>query len=180
MTLAMNYLIRGAVFVLLFTAMFFVVRSIRKFDPIKKIQEQMEDWERQRLLENGKSHTGWLERLLEKLDRNLTQAGIKRYVPKGTAEVFFLCCAAEFVLVFLCFGEGIVVPFMAGVAAIYVNILLIDILRFKNRRMTENHLLSMLNSISDLALTDAIPLKRCPGPLPSDIPKYRGYPESLL
>jgi len=154
MTLTMNYLIKGAVFVLLFTAMFFVVRSIRNFDPIKKIQEQMEDWERQRLLENGKSHTGWLERLLEKLDRNLTQAGIKRYVPKGTAEVFFLCCAAEFVLVFLCFGEGIVVPFMAGVAAIYVNILLIDILRFKNRRMTENHLLSMLNSISDLALTE--------------------------
>ena len=154
MTLAMNYLIKGAVFALLFTAMFFVVRSIRRFDPLKKLQEQMEDWERQRLLEQGKSHTGWLERLLDKLDRNLTQAGIKKYVPKGTAEVFFLSCVAEFVLVFWCLGEGILVPFMAGVAAVYVNILLIDILRFKNRRVTENHLLSMLGSISDLALTE--------------------------
>ena len=147
-------LIKGAVFVLLFTAMFFLVRSIRRFDPLKKIQEQMEGWERQRLLEHGASHTGWLERLLDKLDRNLTQAGIKRYIPKGTAEVFFLWCAVEFVVVFMCFSEGVMVPFMAGIAVVYINILLIDILRFKNHRITENHMLAMLCSISDLALTE--------------------------
>ena len=155
MTLTMNYLIKGTVFALLFAAMFFVIRSIQHFDPMKKVLEQMEDWERKRLFRDRNAGTSQLERLLENLDRNLTQAGIKRYVPKGTAEVFFLWCAAEFVLVFGLFGEGILLPFMAGVLAVYLNILLIDILRFKNRRITENHLLSMLNSISDLALSES-------------------------
>ena len=155
MTPIVNHLIKGAVFVLLFAAMFFLVRGIRQFDPMKKVQEQVDEWERRRKLPGRNAGTSRLERLLDRLDRNLTQAGIKRYIPKATAEVFFLWCAAEFVLVFWLFGEGILLPFMAGLLAVYLNILLIDILRFKNRRITENHLLSMLNSISDLALSES-------------------------
>lgn len=154
MTPIANHLIKVTVFALLFTAMFFLVRGIRKFDPMKKIQEQMDDWERRGVLSSKNTGTGWLERLLDRLDKNLTQAGIKRYIPKAAAEVFFLWCAAEFVLVFFVVRDGVLLPFMAGVLAVYLNILWIDILRFKNRRITENHLLSMLNGISDLALSE--------------------------
>ena len=82
MTPIIQYTIKGIIGILLFTAMYFVVRGIRQFDPMKKVQEQVDDWERRRLFRNLNAGTSWLERLLDHLDRNLTQAGIKRFLPK--------------------------------------------------------------------------------------------------
>ena len=155
MTPMMSALIKGAIFVLLLFACAFMVRSMRHFDPMGKIRKQMEEWERKKLLEGAKLSDGLMERAIEKLDRNLTQAGIKRYVPKATAELFILLCSAEFVAVFLCLKKGILLPLAAGAFVVYLNFLLTDILRFTNRKRTENHLMPMLCNISDLSMTES-------------------------
>ena len=89
------------------------------------------------------------------MDEHLTQAGIKRFLPKAGVEIYFLFNVLEFTLIFCLAGEGILVPLLTAGAAVYANKLILDLLRFKNKRITEKHLLELLNLISDYAMSES-------------------------
>lgn len=163
---------RGILFVLLATAMYFLVRALRGADPLKRIREKMDALDRQRLLGMDLQKQSFLERHLDKLDEQLTQAGIKRFLPKACVEIYFLFNVLEFTLIFCLAGEGILIPLMTAGLAVYVNKLIIDLLRYRNKCITEAHLLELLNLISDYAISESeitMILFRCGQSMPSPL-----------
>lgn len=172
----LSYGIKGLMFVCLAVAMYHLVRVIQNGTFKRKVQKVLDDWDRQRILSKEKEKKDFLERWLDRLDEKLTQAGLKRYVPKATVELFVVFNLVEFTLVFWLAGEGILLPLVAGCFAVYLNKLLIDLLRYKNKRITENHLLEFLNLISDYAITENeitmilyLTAQRMPNPLKREL-----------
>lgn len=149
-----QYGIKGLIFIALVVSMYFFICILQKAKPLQRAQKVLEDWDRQRILSLGMEKKDFFERWLDRLDEQLTQAGLKRYVPKATVELFVVFNLVEFTLVFWLAGEGIFLPFAAGCFAVYLNKLMIDLLRYKNKKITENHLLELLNFISDYAITE--------------------------
>ena len=69
-------------------------------------------------------------------------------------------------------GEGILVSLLTAGAAVYGNKLLLDLLRFRNKRITENHLLELLNLIGDYAISEGeitMILYRCGQSMPNPL-----------
>ena len=144
-------------FILLFLiiGMFLLVRAVRAFDPFGKILDKVDELDRERLLNTGSQKKFFFEKYLDKLDEHLTQAGVKRFLPKAGVEVYFLFNILEFALIFFFMGDGILIPFLTAALAVYVNKLILDVLRFHNKQITEKHLLELLNLISDYSLSES-------------------------
>ena len=85
-------------FILLFLiiGMFLLVRAVKAFDPFGKIFDKMDELDRERLLNTGSQKKTFFEKCLDKLDEHLTQAGVKRFLPKAGVEVYFLFNILEF------------------------------------------------------------------------------------
>ena len=149
-----SFSVKVLVFLLLAVSMYFLVMNIRRFDPVRKLQEAVDDMDRQRILESSNKKKGFFERFMDRLDEQLTQAGIKRFLPKATVEIYFLLNVLEFAAVFYLAGDGIFLPLLCAGTAVCLNKLLLDMLRFRNRKVTEDHLLELLNMISDCSLSE--------------------------
>lgn len=157
---------------LLAAGMYFLVKVIREYGPLQKLREKVDDIDRQRVLGMEQEKQGFLERYLDRLDEHLTQAGIKRFLPKAGVEIYFLINVLEFTLIFCLVGEGILVPLLAAGVAVYANKLILDLLRFRNKRITETHLLELLNLISDYAISESeitMILYRCGQSMPNPL-----------
>ena len=145
-------ILKICVLLFLITGMLFTVRTIRTFNPLEKLLGVVNELERDRLLEVGSQEKTFFEKYLDKLDEQLTQAGVKRFLPRAGVEIYFLINVLEFTLIFFLMGDGILIPFLTAVLAVYVNRLILDILRFRNKHITEKHLLELLNLFSDYSL----------------------------
>ena len=157
---------------LLAAGMYFLVKVIREYGPLQKLREKVDDIDRQRVLGMEQEKQGFLERYLDRLDEHLTQAGIKWFLPKAGVEIYFLFNVLEFTLIFCLVGEGILVPLLAAGASVYANKLILDLLRFRNKRITETHLLELLNLISDYAISESeitMILYRCGQSMPNPL-----------
>lgn len=165
-------LLKGLLFILLAVGMYFLVRAIKAYDPLHKLREKVDEIDRQRVLGTETHKKGFLERYLDRLDEHLTQAGVKRFLPKAGVELYFLFHVLEFTVIFCLMGEGILVPLLTAGAAVYGNKLLLDLLRFRNKRITENHLLELLNLIGDYAISESeitMILYRCGQAMPNPL-----------
>ena len=158
------------VLVLLTVGMHFLVKAIREYEVFQKLRDSLEELDRQKLLEQRKK--SFLQKMLDRQDEKLVQAGVKKYLPKARVEIYFLLNVLEFTLIFLMAGEGILIPLLFAGLAVYLNQLILDILRYRNKRITEKHLLELLNLISDYSLSESeitMILYKCgqmmPGPL---------------
>ena len=157
---------------LLVVGMYLFLKVIREYEPLRKLREKVEDLDRQRVLGAEMEKKGFLERYLDRLDEHLTQAGVKRFLPKACVEIYFLINVLEFTLIFCLAGEGILVPLLTAGAAVYANKLILDLLRFRNKRITEKHLLELLNLISDYAISESeitMILYRCGQSMPNPL-----------
>ena len=167
-----NILLKLLLLGLLAAGMYFLVKVIREYGPLQKLREKVDDIDRQRVLGMEQEKRGFLERYLDRLDEHLTQAGIKRFLPKAGVEIYFLFNVLEFTLIFCLVGEGILVPLLAAGASVYANKLILDLLRFRNKRITETHLLELLNLISDYAISESeitMILYRCGQSMPNPL-----------
>lgn len=167
-----NILLKLLLLGLLAAGMYFLVKVIREYGPLQKLREKVDDIDRQRVLGMEQEKRGFLERYLDRLDEHLTQAGIKRFLPKAGVEIYFLFNVLEFTLIFCLVGEGILVPLLAAGASVYANKLILDLLRFRNKRITETHLLELLNFISDYAISESeitMILYRCGQSMPNPL-----------
>lgn len=157
---------------LLITGMYLLIDLIKRYDPVSRIRDKVEELDRIRRLGTEKGRQNILERYLDRLDEHLTQAGIKRFLPKAGVELFFLFNVLEYTFFFCVVGDGILIPLLSAAAAVYINKLIVDLLRFKNRRITENHLLELLNMVSDYAISEGEITKilyRCGHSLPNPL-----------
>lgn len=143
------------VFLLLLVGMYFLVRGMQGFDPVQKMKDTMDELDRNRILDTRKGKKNRFERFLDKLDEQLTQAGLKKRIPKATVEIFFLVNVLEFTAVFIVAGDGILIPLLEAGIAVYINKLIIDLLRYRNKKITEKHLLELLNLISDFSISES-------------------------
>ena len=141
------------VLVLLIVGMYFLVKAIREYEVFQKLRDSLDELDRQKLLEQHKK--SFLQKMLDRLDEKLVQAGVKKYLPRAGVEIYFLLNVLEFTLIFVLAGEGILIPLMFGGLAVYLNQLILDILRYRNKRITEKHLLELLNLISDYSLSES-------------------------
>lgn len=141
------------VLVLLIVGMYFLVKAIREYEVFQKLRDSLDELDRQKLLEQRKKSI--LQKMLDRLDEKLVQAGVKKYLPRAGVEIYFLLNVLEFTLIFVLAGEGILIPLMFGGLAVYLNQLILDILRYRNKRITEKHLLELLNLISDYSLSES-------------------------
>ena len=141
------------VLVLLIVGMYFLVKAIREYEVFQKLRDSLDELDRQKLLDQHKK--SFLQKMLDRLDEKLVQAGVKKYLPRAGVEIYFLLNVLEFTLIFVLAGEGILIPLMFAGLAIYLNQLILDILRYRNKRITEKHLLELLNLISDYSLSES-------------------------
>ena len=165
-------LLKGTLLVLLVVGMYFLVKAVREYGPLQKLREKVDDIDRQRLLGAESRKQGFMEQYLDRLDEHLTQAGVKRFLPKAGVEIYFLFNVLEFTLLFCLAGEGILVPLLTAGAVVYANKLILDLLRFRNKRITEKHLLELLNLISDYAISEneiTMILYRCGQSMPNPL-----------
>ena len=72
---------------LLVAGMYLLLKVIREYDPLQKLREKVDDLDRQRVLGAEIEKKGFLERYLNRLDEHLTQAGVKRFLPKACVEI---------------------------------------------------------------------------------------------
>lgn len=96
-----------------------------------------------------------MQKMLDRLDEKLLQAGVKKYFSKAGVEIYFLLNVLEFTLIFVLAGDGILMPLLFAGLAVYLNQLILDILRYRNKSITEKHLLELLNLISDYSLSES-------------------------
>lgn len=158
------------VFLLLAVGMYFVIKGIREYEIANKIRNKVDELERQRFLETEQK--SFMQKYLAKMDERLTQAGIKKFLPRATVEIYFLFNVLEFTLIFCLAGNGILIPLGIAGVAVYLNKLILDILRFRNKRITEKHLLELLNLISDYSLSESeitLILYRCGQMMPNPL-----------
>ncbi|MBE5868286.1 MAG: hypothetical protein E7293_04905 [Lachnospiraceae bacterium] len=142
-------------FILLAVGMYFLVRAVRDYEPAGKIREKIDELYRRRLLNTELEKRGVLEKYLDRLEEHLLQAGVKSFSPKLSVEFYFLFNVVEFTLIFCLSGEGILVPLLKAGAAIYMNKMILDILRYRRRKVVEKHLLAFLNLVSDYSLSES-------------------------
>lgn len=147
--------IKVVILVLLTLGMYLLIRRMEAFDPVKRVKDKVDELDRQRILDGEPCKKKRFERYLDKLDEQLTQAGVKRILPKATVEIFFAINVLEFTLVFLLAGDGILLPLLIAGILVYGNKLVIDLLRYRNKRITEMHLLELLNLISDFSISES-------------------------
>ena len=151
--------------------MYFFIMVIRDYEVFRKVRAKVDELDRQKLLEE--SQKSFLQKYLDRLDEQLVQAGIKKYLPRAGVEMYFLINVLEFTLIFCLAGEGILFPFLFACLAVYLNKMILDILRFRNKRITEKHLLELLNLISDYSLSESeitMILYRCGQILVPEVP----------
>ena len=158
------------VFFFLAIGMYFLIKGIQKYEILGKVREKVDELDRQRILQEEQK--SFFQRYLSKVDDHLTQAGIKKFLPRAGVEIYFLFNILEFTLIFCLVGDGIFIPLgMAGIA-VYLNKLILDLLRFRNKRITEKHLLELLNLISDYSLSESeitMILYRCGQMMPNPL-----------
>ena len=162
--------IKAWIFLLLVTGMFSLIRVIQGYEIGKKLLEKADELDRQRRVEEGKKSR--LQKYLDRLDEKLLQAGVKKYLPRAGVELYFLVNILEFTLIFCLSGEGILLPLLSAALAVYLNGLILDILCYRNKRITEKHLLELLNLISDYSLSESeitMILYRCGRMLPEPL-----------
>jgi len=150
----LSFSIKVVLFGLLAVAMYFLIKAIQSYAPVKKIRNKLEDLDRQRILGLDREKKNFLEKVLDRLDEQLAQAGIKRFFPKAGVEIYFLFNVLEFTLIFCLVGEGGFIPFLTASLAVYMNKLILDVLRYRNKKITEKHLLELLNLISDYSISE--------------------------
>lgn len=158
------------VLVLLIVGMYFLVKAIREYEVFQKLRDSLDELDRQKLLEQRKK--SFLQKMLDRLDEKLVQAGVKKYLPRAGVEIYFLLNLLEFTLIFVLAGEGILIPLLFAGLAVYLNQLILDILRYRNKRITEKHLLELLNLISDYSLSESeitIILYKCGQMMPNPL-----------
>ena len=158
------------ILVFLWLGMYLLVKAIRAYEPLQKVREKMDELDRQRLL--PQEEKSMLQKHLDRLDEKLIQAGIKKILPRAGVEIWFLFNVLEFTLIFCLTGEGILIPFLTASLGVYLNSLILDILRFRNKRITEKHLLEFLNLFSDYSLSESeitMLLYRCGQVLPQPL-----------
>lgn len=158
------------VFLLLAVGMYFVIKGIREYEIANKIRNKVDELERQRFLETEQK--SFMQKYLAKMDERLTQAGIKKFLPRATVEIYFLFNVLEFTLIFCLAGNGLLIPLGIAGVAVYLNKLILDILSFRNKRITEKHLLELLNLISDYSLSESeitMILYRCGQMMPNPL-----------
>ena len=126
-----NIGIRIILFSLLAVGMYLLIKAVHAVKPVKTVLLKLDEMEKDRALETGEKKKGFA-RYLDRMDEQLTQAGIKRWMPKATVELYFLFNVLEFTLIFCLAGEGILLPLLTAAIAVYLNKLLIDILRYRN------------------------------------------------
>ncbi|MBQ8232630.1 MAG: hypothetical protein IJZ34_12000 [Lachnospiraceae bacterium] len=143
-----------AILIFLGVGMYCLIKWIQAYDPMLQIREKVDDLDRQRILDSGNRKKNRFERSLDRLDEQLTQSGLKKILPKATVEIFVLFNVLEFTLVFLLAGEGILIPFLEAGMAVYLNKLIVELFRYRNKRITEKHLLELLNLISDFSISE--------------------------
>lgn len=148
-----TYMFLLLIFLLLFAAMYFLLKSIAAYDPLEKFRTSVNRWEKKRVLGNGKEKRN-PERFFDALDEQVEQAGLKRMFPKAATEAVLLFCIVEYVLIFHLVGKNMIVSFAAAGGAMLVNRLVLDALRYRNMKITEKHLLELLNLISDHSLVE--------------------------
>lgn len=161
---------KALIVLLLVTGMFFLIRAIQGYEISKKLLEKADELDRQRVVEEGKKSR--LQKYLVRLDEKLLQAGVKKYLPRAGVELYFLVNLLEFTLIFCLTGEGILLPLLSAGLAVYLNGLILDILCYRNKRITEKHLLELLNLISDYSLSESeitMILYRCGRMLPEPL-----------
>ena len=141
------------ILVLLWLGMYLLIKAIRAYEPLQKVREKMDELDRQRLLPQEEKSR--LQRYLDRLDEKLIQSGIKKILPRAGVEIWFLFNVLEFTLIFCLMGEGILIPILTAFLGVYLNSLILDILRFRNKRITEKHLLEFLNLFSDYSLSES-------------------------
>ncbi len=147
--------LKALVFILLLLAAYWFLQLAYKFEPIKRLKEKMDDMERKRLLDEEKKKDSFLERYLDSLDERLTQAGLKKVLPKATVEIYVLFNLLEFTLVFCFMKSGILIPLMVAALAVYINKFVIDLLRYRNKKKIEGQLLEFMNLVSDYSLSES-------------------------
>ena len=150
----LSIFIKVLLFLILAVAMYVLVKAVRQYGPLKKIRDKIDDMDRQRILDTEVRKKNFLEKHLDRLDEQLVQAGIKRFLPKAGVEMYFLVNVLEFTSIFCLAGDGIFVPLLTAGIAVYANKLALDMLRYRNKRITEKHLLEFLNLISDYSISE--------------------------
>ncbi len=145
---------RILLFLLLFSLSFFLVMFFRKLRPVDRVRKKLDELDRKRLMETGFMKKGYVEGRLDRLDEELTQAGVKRFIPKAAVEIWFLVNVLEFSLIFCFMDEGILIPLLTAALAVYVNKMSLDMLRYRNNRIIEKHMLQFMNLVSDYSISE--------------------------
>lgn len=158
------------ILILLSVGMYFFLKALREYELLQKVRGKMDELDRQRVLSENRESI--LQKYLNRLDEQLIQAGVKKYLPRAGVEIYFLFNVLEFTLIFCLAGDGILIPLLIAGLAVYLNKLILDILRFRNKRITERHLLEFLNLISDYSLSESeitLILYRCGQMMPNPL-----------
>ena len=129
------------------------MKAFQEYEILQKVRDSLDELDRQKLLEYRKKNV--MQKMLDRLDEKLLQAGVKKYFPKAGVEIYFLLNVLEFTLIFVLAGDGILIPLLFAGLAVYLNQLILDIFRYRNKRITEKHLLELLNLISDYSLSES-------------------------
>lgn len=137
-------MIKVLILILLSVGMYFLLKAIREYELLQKVRSKMDELDRQRLL--SENPEGILQKYLNRLDEQLVQAEVKKYLPRAGVEIYFLFNVLEFTLIFCLAGDGILVPLLIAGLAVYLNKMILDILRFRNKRITEKHLLDIFST----------------------------------
>ena len=163
-------MIKVLILILLSVGIYFFLKAIREYELLQKVRSKMDELDRQRLL--SENEEGIWQKYLNRLDEQLVQAGVKKYLPRAGVEIYFLFNVLEFTLIFCLAGDGILVPLLIAGLAVYLNKMILDIFRFRNKRIAEKHLLELLNLISDYSLSESeitMILYRCGQMMPTPL-----------
>lgn len=151
----MVILMKVLLLVILAAGMYFFIQLVQNLDPVQKVKDKVDELDRQRVLDARRQKKNHFGRFLDGLDEQLTQAGVKRIIPKATVEIYFLFNVLEFTAVFILVGNGILIPLLEAGVVVYLNKLIVDLLRYRNKRITEKHLLEFLNLVSDFSISES-------------------------
>ena len=73
------------IFLLLVAGMFFLVKAFQEYEILQKVRDSLDELDRQKLLEYRKKNV--MQKMLDRLDEKLLQAGVKKYFPKAGVEI---------------------------------------------------------------------------------------------
>ncbi len=147
--------LKALIFMLLLLAAYWFLQMAYRFEPVKRLKEKMDDMDRKRLLDGKEKKDSFFERYLDSLDERLTQAGVKKVIPKAAVEIYVLFNLLEFTLVFCFMKKGILIPLMVAALTVYINKFVVDLLRYRNKKKIEGQLLEFMNLVSDYSLSES-------------------------